>query len=413
LVGRALSVGIVALLVLGGVATTAGAGTAAQKSPLGTKDPAAKVPVKVGLITTGGDCSGCGGEDEPAAAEAAVGWLNDYHQGLAGHEMDLVTCIDSNDPGKGTDCANQMIREGVAAVVIGSNGILEQEWRILHDAGIPVINHSATNASLLEDTESTFILYDPNAQTVNLPLSVAKRAKAKKISVIVVDVPTATEIYDDSATKRKFKKAGIDLDIIPVPLGAPDMTPQAQQIVANNPDGVVSIVGHDAFCIPALNGLQAVGFEGTISTISFCVTDAMRKGAPKELVEGMKFGAEAPFGDKKDPSIRQYSAALKKYTDEDVDPDDQPALTVFQSFGALSLGTKTLTGEVTPDSVIAAMRAMDNEVLPASGGRLFRCNGKASTVGPSVCSAGTVTATLNADGEPKGYTLDNNQPIGD
>jgi branched-chain amino acid transport system substrate-binding protein len=409
---RTLTVGVVTLVVLGAFAWGAGAGVASKASPLGKKDPATGTPVKVGLITTGGDCTGCGGQDEPDAGKAAVDWLNGYHQGLGGHKMDLVTCIDSNDPGKGTDCANQMIREGVAAVVIGSNGIIETEWKILHDAGVPVINHSATNTSLLKDDKSTFILYDPNAQTVVLPLVVAKQEKAKKLSIIVIDVPPATDLYKTSETKRKFKKAGLDVKIVPVPLGTPDMTPQAQQIVQDNPDGVVAIIGHDAFCIPALNGLKAVGFTGTVTTISFCITDAMRKAAPKELIKGMRFGSEAPLGDKKDPSLKQYQAVLKKYA-KDVDPEDLPALTVFQSFGALSLGTKTLKGQVTPDSVIAALRGMDNEVLPASGGRVFRCNGKATSFGVSICSVSTNTGALDANGQPTKYTVDNNGPIPD
>ena len=61
----------------------------------------------------------------------------------------------------------------------------------------------------------------------------------------------------------------------------------------------------------------------------------------------------------------------------------------------------------------AALQAMDNEVLPASGGRVFRCNGKASTFGPSICSASTVVATLDGTGNPKKYTTENNEPIPD
>jgi branched-chain amino acid transport system substrate-binding protein len=89
------------------------------------------------------------------------------------------------------------------------------------------------------------------------------------------------------------------------------------------------------------------------------------------------------------------------------------AITVFQSFGALALGTKTLTGEVTPESVNEAMRNMDNEVLPASGGRIFRCNGKASAFGPSICSRSTVVAVLDSTGNPKKYTTENNEPVPD
>jgi hypothetical protein len=56
---------------------------------------------------------------------------------------------------------------------------------------------------------------------------------------------------------------------------------------------------------------------------------------------------------------------------------------------------------------------MKNEVLPASGGRLFRCNGKASRFGAAICSTSVAAATLDAHGNPMKYTLENNAPIGD
>jgi branched-chain amino acid transport system substrate-binding protein len=54
---------------------------------------------------------------------------------------------------------------------------------------------------------------------------------------------------------------------------------------------------------------------------------------------------------------------------------------------------------------------MKNAVLPASGGRVFRCNGKADPEVPSTCSVSTVTAALDANGEPTGYRLANNDPV--
>src|SRR6202043_3355638 len=111
---------------------------------LGTLHRATGTPVKVGLLTTGGNCSGCTSNYEVPAARAAVAWLNDYNNGLAGHPMTLDVCVDNNDPGKGSDCANQMISDNVDAVVLGSSGVSETEWKILHDAGLPVVNHSAT-----------------------------------------------------------------------------------------------------------------------------------------------------------------------------------------------------------------------------------------------------------------------------
>src|SRR5262245_62025426 len=113
---RLVVAGFVAMLVAGTTAVGAvGAGASAPgKAAPARTAPASGTPVKVGLITTGGDCDGCAAGQEEPAAEAAVGWLNAKHNGLGGHPMELVTCVDDNDPGKGTDCANQMISDGVA-----------------------------------------------------------------------------------------------------------------------------------------------------------------------------------------------------------------------------------------------------------------------------------------------------------
>ena len=50
------------------------------------------------------------------------------------------------------------------------------------------------------------------------------------------------------------------------------MTSQMQQVVDSGA-GVVHVIGNDAFCISAFNGLQAVGYDGEITTISQCITD--------------------------------------------------------------------------------------------------------------------------------------------
>ena len=422
-----LAAGFVALLAVGTAACTSSSKPNAGASPsttsanaaanpatlLGVVHKATGTPVKIGLLTTGGNCSGCTSQNEAPAARAAVGWLNDYKNGLAGHPITLDVCVDNNDPGKGTDCANQMIRDNVAAVAIGSNGILETEWKILHDAGIPVVNHSATNTAVLKDPKSTFILYDPNAQTVTLPISVAQRAGVKKISLIVVDFPTATDLYKQQSTKDAFTKAGIQWNLITVPLGQADLTPQAQQVMSSNPDGVVAIIGSDVTCIPALNALHELGFYGTTTAISYCITDAMRKAVPGQVIKGMRFGSEAPIGEASDRSMQQYAAILNKYVkSSSVAIDDLNGITAFQSVSAIAVGSQDLKGSVTPASVTSAMKSMKNAVLPAAGGRIFRCNGQATPQNPAVCSVSTLTGTLDATGHPTGYTLDNNQPIG-
>src|SRR5262245_20909734 len=209
----ALGALLVATLVLGGLAVSpsgaAPTGRLAQK--------AAGAPVKVGFITGGGECNGCTAGDEEPAVKAGAKWLNATQNGLAGHPIELVTCVAANDPGKAADCANQMVREGVVAVVEGSSGTIGTSWKIVHAAGIPFINHSTTDEPIVQDAQSTFILYDPLSQTVTLPIAVAKENKAKKVSVIAINVPAATTIYETAADK--FKDAKLDLKVVPVDIG--------------------------------------------------------------------------------------------------------------------------------------------------------------------------------------------------
>ena len=423
---RAFCAGIVAALVVGAAAcggsgSSAGSAGSAAPSPapvasgassLGPEARATGTPVKVGLITDGQNLNGSATGDEEPVAKATVPWLNEHMNGLAGHPITLDVCVDSLDPGKAADCANQMISDNVVAVVIGSSGVIEASWKILHDAHIPVLNNAATNTALLEDPASTFIVNDPIAQVVALPLAIAKNEHAKKVSVIVLDLPIATDIYKGSAPSL-FKQNGLDLTVVPVPLGTPDMTPQTERIAVSNPDGLVTIVGDDQFCIAALNGLRAVGFHGSRFMISQCLTDATRKALSGDALQGILTVSLAPLGDNSDTSMRQYQAVLDKYATSKVDSSDIIGLMVFQSLGALSVGTEGLKGAVTTASVTATLKTMDNAVLPGSGGRHFRCNGKASTARPAVCSVSVLVATLDGTGHPAKYAVENDGPIGE
>jgi branched-chain amino acid transport system substrate-binding protein len=402
------------LIVLGAACGSSGSSKSSESAsttsqpaavnPLGTPHPAQGTPVKVGFITNGADCAQCAGAPaaETPVAQATVKWLNEYMNGLAGHRIDLDVCDDALDPGKTSDCANQLIRDGVSAVVIGSDGVIETSWKILHDAGIPVVNYAATQSSLLKDSASTFVMADPAAFVVNSPMGVAQSTGAHDVSVIVVDLPIATDIYGGN-TPSLFASHGLKLDVVPVALGTSDMTPQAQQIVSKNPNGVVMVVGPDSFCIPAINGLAAVGFTGKIVTISQCTTPAMLKAVPASSLNGIVVAAVAPQGDNNDASMRQYQAVLDKYATSHVDTTDAVPLMVFSSLGALNVATKDLKGAVTPKSVIAAFRSMPNEVLPGSGGRHFQCNGTASPGNAAVCSRSIMAATLDGKGQPKSY----------
>ncbi|WP_052711164.1 ABC transporter substrate-binding protein [Pseudofrankia sp. DC12] len=118
-----------------------------------------------------------------------------------------------------------------------------------------------------------------------MPIQVAKDKGLKKVTAAVIDVPAALHSAQDVAPGL-FRAAGIGYELSRVAPGTADMTPQMQQVVRNGSDGVL-IIGNDSFCSSAMNGLRSVGFTGTISDISQCVTDATRKAVAGSVLKGM------------------------------------------------------------------------------------------------------------------------------
>ena len=406
-VAASLAVVAVAAATLGG---TGGASTPTQKSKvLGTKDVAKGTPVKIGVVSNGKTPT-IDNSDETPVAEATAKWINEYMGGIGGRPIQLVICNDGNEPGKAVDCANQMLREGVVAVVIGQNGVAESSWRPLHDAGVPVFNYASGNTSMATDATSTFMVANPRASLFSLPAGVAKKAKAKKVSAVIIDVPAATSFYKEQAPTL-FKEQKLDFELIAVPAGTADMTPQMQKLVSGNPKGTAFVVGNDSFCIAAFNGLRTAGFKGQTATIVQCVTDATRTAVPGDFLKGMQISSFAPITDSKDPSMKQYYAVLDKYGASDVDRSTTVGMAMFNAMGAFGVATQGLKGDVTSANVISAIKSMPWSVVPGTGGLHFRCSGKADPSQPAVCSNATNAATLDATGNAASYTPVNDTEI--
>lgn len=401
---RAL-VALVATLVAAAVLPMATAGAAAPTaSPLGPKDQAKGAAVKIGLITDD-KTEGTDNSIETPVAEATVAWINKHRNGIGGHPIELVRCVSGGDPAKSGDCASQMIQDDVAAVVVGSNRFFQNLWSPLHDAGIPVFSFAAGAPVALADPDSTFIFSPGSTSLFDLNIGAAKNAKpkAKKVTVVAIDVPAATDTYKTVAP-AVFDDAGLDLELVPVAAGTADMTPQMQRVVSDNPKGVVFVLGNDSFCIAAFNGLRTAGFEGTVTAIPQCFSDATRTAVPEDFLDGIQISATGPLDTPKDPSIKQYYAVLDKFGASDVDKSRITGLSMFQGFAGLDIATQNLKGEATPAAIIAAARAMPWTVLPGTGGLHARCSGKAQPANPAVCMTASLAATLDAQGKATKYT---------
>ncbi|MFA5885492.1 MAG: ABC transporter substrate-binding protein [Acidimicrobiia bacterium] len=393
-----------AALIGVGFSTTASA--AGGGSVLGTKNPAKGTPVTIGIISNGKTATVDQSIETPVA-EATAKWINDYSNGLAGHPIELDICNDRGEPSGATDCANKMIQDKVVAVVVAQNSQVEAIYNTIHPSAIPLYFYGASNPSVVADTASTFVLLSGDATLLGLSAGVAKATKAKKVTAVAIDVPAATSFFKGPGPAL-YQKQGLTLDLVPVAAGTADMTPQMQQVVSNNPKGVVFVIGNDAFCIAAFNGLRTAGFKGSVTTIPQCLTDATRTAVPADFLEGISVSATNPIGNPKDPSIKQYFAVLDKYGASSVDKSNIAGAAMFTALGGFDVANEGLKGDVTPASITAATKAMPWSILPGTGGLHFRCNAKADPTKPAVCSNATNAAKLDSTGKATKYV-----PAGD
>jgi branched-chain amino acid transport system substrate-binding protein len=366
---------------------------------LGPEDPASGEPVRIGLISDG-QSAAFDARTEIYAAQATVDYWNERRGGLAGRPIELVTCETGADPAVGTDCANQMVEDGVAAVAIGQSTAPEAIWEPLHQAGIPTMFFQTNGESIMSDPETSFVISNPLTTAFGLPISVAQDEGVDKVAFVVIDIPVAISLFE-SLGPQVMGNAGLDYELIEVPPGTADMTAQMGE-VADSGAGVVQVVGYDAFCIGAFQGLRAVGYDGKVTAVSQCITDATREALPGGELEGMYVTSGVALGATDDPTFQMYEAVMDAYG-EDVDLDDNVSMVGYTVMAALATSLDGITGDVTPASIGAAIKAMPEQELPGGGGVTFRCGGSAMATNPALCSNQWLRSALDADGRPANY----------
>lgn len=374
---------------------------------LGPDDVAEGEPVRIGLVSDGATAA-FDNTDELRAGEATAEYFNQHQAGIGGRPIEIVPCETGGDPAGATDCANQMIEQDVVAVALSQSAVTGVVWETLHAAGVPAWFTQASGDELEVDEQSTFVVFNPNATFFGLPAAVAKAEDVDKLAFVVIDVPQAVEIIEgDGGTL--LEEAGFEYEIVRVAIGTADMTSQMQQVVDSDA-GVVQVIGNDAFCIAAFQGLQAVAYEGTITAISQCMTDATREALPGGL-EGINVLSTLAVGATDDPTYQLYQAVMSTYGDEVGDIDNLTSMGGYAAVASLATALADLSGDITIESVMEAIRAMPESDYPGGAGMTYQCDGAADPALPPVCTNQWLRTTLDADGNPTDYTVEDSTDL--
>ncbi|MDV6307411.1 ABC transporter substrate-binding protein [Gordonia amicalis] len=211
-------------------------------------------PIKIGFITPEG-----GAVTTPMVregGEAAVEYLNNNGGGIGGRKIDLVVCKQQEEPASATKCANQMVEEKVSVVVspLGAQGAVMLP--IVAGAGIPYVAQAPVSQAEMA-TPGSFMLSGGIVAVLAGQAATAAKDGLKKVSLIIGDSGDAAASVK-ALGDPMFQRAGVALNVVTIPTGAADLTPQITAGLADNPDAV-SILGDTRQCISVLGTAARIG----------------------------------------------------------------------------------------------------------------------------------------------------------
>ncbi len=369
-----------------GTSSSSGTASAAGLSAYLPGKKATGTPVKVGLINNEGSSP----QSEPSVGDAAVAaadYANAELGGIGGHPIKVYRCGENEDTASATACANQMVQDNVAVVVIGSTSMGAVMVPIIAKAGIPYVSVTGSASQELT-TPGTFMWSGGYEATLTGFAKYAAQHGYKKVTAFVVNVPSAIAGAQQLG-KPLFKAQGVGLTIEGVPSGVPDATSQVTAGLSGSP-GAALIIADEGTCTSVLKALNVVNPSLPAMGITSCLTTSATE-ALGSAMNGVKiFGASAPQADDAEAKLYQY--VMAKWAPKA--NSTGYTVTGYQSMLGLVRATAGLKGTATPTSITAAIKATENVPLPAAAGLTFSCDGKALPSLPSVCSLGEVVVTV-------------------
>ncbi|ATD70982.1 MULTISPECIES: ABC transporter substrate-binding protein [Gordonia] len=345
-------------------------------------------PIKIGFITPEG-----GAVTTPMVregGEAAVEYLNNNGGGIGGHKIDLVVCKQQEEPASATKCANQMVEEKVSVVVspLGAQGAVMLP--IVAGAGIPYVAQAPVSQAEMA-TPGSFMLSGGIVAVLAGQAATAAKDGLKKVSLIIGDSGDAAASVK-ALGDPMFQRAGVALNVVTIPTGAADLTPQITAGLADNPDAV-SILGDTRQCISVLKTLQTVAPDAKKYLIASCLDKPVLDAVGNEAVSGSKAFTTVNLSSD-DPSVTQYRSVMAQYA-----PDTDPAGLAYIGYQVVAaLGELNgLDGTVDAQTFKKALAGAKDVPLPAAPGITFTCDGKAFPPLTSLCSKAILVSDVTAD----------------
>ncbi|MFW0786995.1 ABC transporter substrate-binding protein [Gordonia sp. CPCC 206044] len=388
LIGVITAVATASLTACGGDDGTDGAASVSVEAPPGAFEPdaAAGAPVRIGLINPEGGPAISQPENRKAA-EAVARYANEHLGGIGGRPVELVVCKNHEDPSSARNCANQMVEEKVSAVVVTATAMSTVMAPIITSAGIP---YTSVVGSGPENTADNAYMWSGASLAYSYMAQYAGEQKLKKVTAYTIDVPAGLAGLQRVA-EPAFAAQGIGFEIVRIPPGTPEVSPQVSAGLSDGTDGAI-VVGDTTLCTSIFKSLGTLGADVVKMTPQSCANPQVQEAVGTSMNGTRVFSTADTVSD--DPETRLYLSIMDKYA-----PDTDPygyAVTGYQSMLGLVRAAKSVTGsDTSPAAFVAAIRSAKDVPLPAGQGLTFTCDSSAQPMLKAVCGKGVIVSTLD------------------
>ncbi|MGW4365830.1 ABC transporter substrate-binding protein [Nocardia takedensis] len=361
---------------------------APDKSVLGPQNKATGAPLKIGFVTTGPKAPVY--TEELEVAKATVSYVNDYLGGVNGRPIELIPCEDELQVSLARDCANKFVQSEAVAVVSGEANNADTVAAVTSPSGLAYLTAAGGQQSLT--LPNTYVLVNALNSLAGVPAAYAGQQNYKKVAVLTVDSPTAVGPLKQLGPFA-FGNVGAQVDVIPVPLGTADMTPQIQAALQKSPD-MFHLLGDVSFCASALKAMRTLNTSQPVMSVTQCVGDADTASQIPGGYQDLLVVANAVF----DPAA-QDAKVFDAVVAGSGAQAPKKAASVHRAILALRSALDGVQGDLTRASVIARLNAMpEAEPLALSGGDTFRCGSKPVPILANICSNAALISKAEEDG---------------
>lgn len=347
-------------------------------------------PIRIGMINQ---------EDNPVgsfpelrfAADAAINWINAELGGVDGRPLELVPCATVFSIESSQACAENLISEGVVALVGGIDVLVEAALPALEANGIPLVG--GIPAGLAEQRSPNSFSFSGGTAGGMAAFMYHAAEQGYEKAFIAYGEFESFQVAAEDYGARVGESLGLEVRLNAFPLFGADYTRVLNDAKTFGADAVV-INAADSACVPVMEGFRDLGFEGTLYLFGACAAEEIIAAADGAN-HGVVFNGEGPPADTTTVDGEIFDLVTNEYNAGNAQAAGTVAFRGMMNLYAVLL-------ELGGDDITSAgiIEVLENAVdRPSFWGHPYTCDGEQVPGLPSLCAPQQALFTINGDSQ--------------